>query len=198
MVEFDKILKEHAAEDGTIPAKAINAIVAAINTAVGNEFVSKERYKAKLTEIDTLKTQKQTAEDNATTAEKWKTDYDSLKKEYDDYKQTVADEKEMSAKTEAYKGILKDAGITSDKAIAKVLKYSTEVIKGIELVDGKPKDAKDLLKAVKEEWPEQITTEHTEGAALDTPPSGSSEVDYDKMSDAEYYKATYEAQKKGK
>ena len=43
MADFENIVKTHAAEDGNIPATAIPALVTAIKTAVGNEFVDKER-----------------------------------------------------------------------------------------------------------------------------------------------------------
>ena len=55
MANFDEIVQKHVGEDGGIPPKAIATLVSAIKTAVGNEFVDKERYKAKLTEIEELK-----------------------------------------------------------------------------------------------------------------------------------------------
>ena len=79
MADFESIIKKHAAEDGSIPAESIAKLEKAIATAVGNEFVEKSRYKAKLEEIDTLKGEKQTAEDSATTAGKWKEKYEDRK-----------------------------------------------------------------------------------------------------------------------
>lgn len=76
MADFESIVKSYVNAEGFIPADAIAKLTKAISTTVGNEFVDKERYKGKLTEIDTLKAEKQTAEDNATTAGKWKEDYE--------------------------------------------------------------------------------------------------------------------------
>lgn len=195
MADFETIIKKHAGDDGSIPASAINAVVSAIKTAVGNEYVDKERYKAKLTEIDTLKEQQQTADDKATTAEKWKTKYESLKTEFDTYKTDQAKKQEHAEKEAAFRELLKDAGIP-ERHMAKVLKYSD--VDAVELdADGKIKTAKELLKSITEEWSDHIEQKTTQGAQTTTPPTGSREMDYDKMSDADFYKATYEA-KKGK
>ena len=63
MADFESIVKSYVNAEGFIPADAIAKLTKAISTTVGNEFVDKERYKSKLTEIDTLKSEKQTAED---------------------------------------------------------------------------------------------------------------------------------------
>nr|MCR4577352.1 hypothetical protein [Clostridiales bacterium] len=42
-------------EDGNIPASAIAKVAAAISSAVGLEFAAKERYNARLEEIETTK-----------------------------------------------------------------------------------------------------------------------------------------------
>lgn len=167
MADFAKIIKEHG---GEIPETAINAITSAIKTAVGNEYVEKERYKAKLTEIDNLKDKVQTADDKATTAGKWKEKYDDLKKEFDGYKQTIQEEKTKQAKETAYREALKDANL-NEKGIEKAVKYA-EWDK-IELDEnGKLKDAKGHVKAVREEWSEYVVTTGQKGAETSTPPHG--------------------------
>lgn len=169
MADFESIIKTHAKEGGDIPASAIPALVTAIRTAVGNEYVDKERYKAKLTEIDQLKEQQQTAEDNATTAGKWKDKYTALKTEYDDYKAEVAGEKTLEKKKSALREIAKDAGL-SEAGIAKALKYSD--FSTIELDEKDAvKDKAKVLKGLKDEWPEYITTTTAEGANTSNPPS---------------------------
>lgn len=97
-------------------------------------------------------------------------DYDALKKEFDDYKAEVKRKAERTAKEDAYKAILKDAGIP-ERHFAKILKYSD--VDGIELDDkGEAKTKKDILKAVKEEWSDHITTEETQGAEVQHPLTG--------------------------
>ena len=96
-------------------------------------------------------------------------DYNKLKEEFDSYKADVEAERTKAAKSAAYTEILKDAGITSDKAIAKVLKYTN--FDSIELDDkGKVKDAKEQMKAVKEEWGELVSETRTAGAETPHPP----------------------------
>ena len=167
MADFAKIIREHG---GEIPDTAINAIASAIKTAVGNEYVEKDRYKAKLSEIDSLKDKVQTADDNATTAGKWKDKYDSLKADFDKFKDDVQAEKTKAAKEKVYRDALKDANL-NEKGIEKALKYA-EWSK-IELdADGKLKNAKDHVKEAREEWAEYVVKKGTQGAQTSTPPGG--------------------------
>ena len=97
-------------------------------------------------------------------------DYDALRQEFDDYKAEVKRKAERTAKEDAYKAILKDAGIP-ERHFAKILKYSD--VDGVELDDkGEAKAKKEILKAVKEEWSDHITTEETQGAEIHNPPVG--------------------------
>lgn len=169
MADFENIVKTHAAEDGNIPATAIPALVTAIKTAVGNEFVDKERYKAKLTEIDQLKEQQQTAEDNATTAGKWKDKFTELDKDFKAFKAQVAEEKALESKKAALREIAKDAGL-SENGIAKALKYHD--YSKLELDEkGAAKEKAAILKGLKEEWADYIQTTEIRGANTATPPT---------------------------
>lgn len=171
MADFENIVKTHAAEDGNIPATAIPALVTAIKTAVGNEFVDKERYKAKLTEIDQLKEQQQTAEDNATTAGKWKDKFTELDKDFKAFKAQVAEEKALESKKAVLREIAKDAGL-SEAGIAKAVKYHD--FSKLELDEkGAAKEKAAILKGLREEWPEYIQTTETKGANTATPPTTS-------------------------
>lgn len=97
-------------------------------------------------------------------------DYDKLKAEYEKYKADVEAEHTKAAKEKAYRDALKDANL-SDKGVEKALKYA-EWDK-IELDDdGKLKDAKAHVKAVREEWAEYIVKQGTKGAETSTPPVG--------------------------
>lgn len=169
MADFEKTIREYVGEDGNIPATAINAIVTAIKQAVGNEYVEKERYKAKLTEIDTLKEQQQTAEDSAATAEKWKTKYEEVKTQFEDYKVEQEQKAVKAEKEAALTELLKDMGM-SEKGIRQVLKW--QGVDGVELNDdGKISNAKDLRKSIKEDWGDHIQTQDTQGAQTQTPPA---------------------------
>ena len=96
-------------------------------------------------------------------------DYDALKKEFDDYKAEQERKEVRAAKETAYKEILKDAGI-AEKHFAKILKYSD--VDGVELDEkGKITTAKDILKAIKEEWSDHIQQQDTRGTGAENPPT---------------------------
>ena len=170
MADFESIVQKHTDEAGVIPAKAITNLITAIKQAVGNEYVEKERYKAKLSEIEELKEGKQTAEDSVATAEKWKTKYEGIKQEFSDYKKAEQAKATRAQKTDAYRSLLKEIGV-NDKRIDAIIKVTD--LDGMEMdAEGKLKDAADLRKTAKEEWSDFIVTTHTQGAQTATPPSG--------------------------
>ena len=97
-------------------------------------------------------------------------DYAALKEEFDKYKAEVAAEKSREEKRKLYTEIIKDAGITSEEGIKKVLKYTD--LDSKELDDkGRIKDAKNEVKAIMEEWPELKVTQSIQGAPTATPPA---------------------------
>ena len=141
----------------------------AISTAVGNEFVEKSRYKAKLEEIDALTEEKQTAQDSATTAEKWKTKYQALKDDFDAYKTEQTKKESHAAKEKAYRALLQEAGV-SEKRLESVLKVSD--VDSVELDEkGAIKGADKLTESIKSEWADFITTTETKGANTSNPPA---------------------------
>ena len=163
------ILKSNVDESGNISAAKFGDVEKAINNAVGKEFVEKDRYNKKLTEIDALKAEKQDADDKATSAEKWKTKYDALKEDFDAYKKDISAKETKATRSNAYKELLKEAGI-SEKRLETVLKVSD--IDSLEMgEDGKFKDSDKILENIKNEWADFITTTETKGAKTSTPPS---------------------------
>ena len=171
MADFDTIINQHADEEGNIPTTAIKAIVTAIKQAVGNEFVDKERYKGKLTELDDMKKRLQTAEDDATTASTWETKYNELQKEFDDYKAEQTAKELKASKEKAFRELLTDMNV-SEKGIEKILKW--QGVDDLELSeDGKINDVKAVRKSVKEDWGEYIQEQEKKGAETETPPDNS-------------------------
>lgn len=168
MADFEAIIKKHVGEDGNIPESAIGTVVSAIKTAVGNEYVEKERYKAKLSEIDTLKEKVETAEDDVATAEKWKKKYEAEKTAYANYKADVEAKATESTKKSAYRSLLKEVGVAD--------KWLDRAMKGVSLDfeldnDGKIKDADKLTENIKAEWGDCISTEAETGAETANPPA---------------------------
>ena len=89
--------------------------------------------------------------------------------------------------------IAKDAGL-SEAGIAKAVKYSD--LSGIELDEkGGVKDSKALLKSLREEWPEYIVKESTQGADTGYPPVSASGKSYKTKEEIFAIKDTAERQK---
>lgn len=119
--------------------------------------------------------------------------YDKLKVDFDNYKAEVENAKKLEAKKEAYKELIKDAGL-SEKGLEKALKYADW--DKLELdEDGKIKDAKDQLKGLKEEWAEYVIKDSEQGASVTTPPARSESAKYSNKEDILKIKDTAERQK---
>ena len=162
---FEELIKGFAGEDGNILAASIGPLTTAVRNAVGNEFVAKSRYNAKLEEIRQLNEAAQTAEDNAATAPDWKKKYEDEHTAFERYKGEIAAKETLAAKKAAYMELLKDSGISAAYH-EKVAKYAD--FNAMELDDrGKLKSPATLMKAAREEWPMWVETVTEEGA--DTP-----------------------------
>lgn len=138
------------------------------NDSIGSKDKAIENLKSKLekaeTELEALK-----ADDYKTKYEAEKSSVEKLKKEYEDYKSEQGRKAARAAKESAFKDVLKDANIP-EKHFAKIIKYSD--IDSLELDDkGKITTAKDVLKAIKDEWSDHIETTTEEGAPPPKPPA---------------------------
>lgn len=99
----------------------------------------------------------------------YKVKYEAMKEEFAEFKKGIENEKTKATKTEAYKALLKEVGI-SDKRIDSVLKVSE--IDKIKLdKDGKIEGADDLKKSLAEEWADFIVKTDKKGADTVTPPA---------------------------
>ena len=145
----------------------------------------RDKYKAdaeKLTDVqkkyDDLKKEVDSKEGDS-----YKEKYDKEHKAFEEYKAGVESERTKANKTQAYRELLKKAGV-SDKRIDSVLKVTA--IDEIELDDdGKIKDADKVVEDIKSEWSEFIVTESQRGAGTENPPRN---VGGSKMTKADIYK----------
>lgn len=170
MFDIDAIIKKYISEDGSIPSDAVAKLEQAVNSSVGREFVAKERYTEKLEEIETLKTEKQTAEDSATTAGKWKDKYDVLKGEFDTYKSEQASKETKAAKEKAARSYYESKGITG-KSLDIAIRGSGAEIDALELDGDKIKDTSALDDLVKGTFSGLVSTMETRGAQTSNPPA---------------------------
>ena len=98
-----------------------------------------------------------------------KEDMEKLKQQYDDYKADVDAKETKLKKSDAYRKLLKETGV-SEKRLDAVLRV-TDVDKLEFDDDGKLKNIDDLVKEIKEEWSDFISTESRQGANTANPPA---------------------------
>lgn len=120
-------------------------------------------------EIADLTSERDALQKKADENESYKEKYENEHKAFDDYKKDVDTERQNNKKAEAYKALLKKAGV-SDKRIDAVMKVPFEV----ELDDkGEVKDADKVVENIKSEWSDFIVTTSEKGAGTENPPANS-------------------------
>ena len=94
--------------------------------------------------------------------------YNEIKAEFEKYKADIEAKETTVKKQNAYKALLKEAGV-SEKRMDAILKITD--ISQLEITDdGKVKDADKKLEAVKAEWADFIQTDGVKGASTPIPP----------------------------
>ena len=149
----------------------IETIIEAHTDTVEGLKADVAKYKADAEALPEVQSQLQSAKNDLEAEKKsgWKDKYNTLKEEYEGYKNEQSAKAARAAKEEAYRNLLKTAGV-SEKRLASVMKVSD--IDGIELAeDGSVQNAKALTESIKNEWADFIVSETTQGANTNTPPA---------------------------
>ena len=94
--------------------------------------------------------------------------YNDIKKQFDDYRAEQSAIAEKASKENAYKEMLKEAGI-SEKRIASIMRVTNLADVKIDK-DGKLKDKDKLVDGVKSEWADFIDKKSIAGADTPNPP----------------------------
>lgn len=155
-----------------IEADKVDEIIAAHTEVTDALKAERDQYRAdaeKLagvqTELDDLKAQ--AAKDGGKNP--FEVKYNAIKEEFENFKADLAAKESKAAKADAYKALLKEAGV-SEKRIEAVLKVSD--IDGVKLdKDGQIEGKGDLMKSIKAEWADFIPTSQTVGAQTAHPPA---------------------------
>ena len=168
-----------------IEADKIDSIIDAHTETVDALKKERDDYKADAEKLpkalEDLKKAQAAAKDSG--------EYDKLKKEFEDYKADIAGKETLANKKAAFRKVAKDAGLT-ETGIEKAAKYQN--YDEIELDDkGEIKNAKDLMKSIKDEWPEHIATGGTKGADTPKPPVGGAAGEGSKGREGESRAAAY-------
>ena len=98
----------------------------------------------------------------------YKEKYEKEKKAFEDFKTAQTEKETRQAKENAYRELLKTAGV-SEKRIPAILKVTD--LNGIEMDGDKIKDADKHTQTVKTEWAEFVESSSTTGANTNTPPA---------------------------
>lgn len=161
-----------------IDADKIDEIITAHSETVDALKAERDNFKAEAeanseAKANAEKLQKQvdelTKQVEASGKDAYKVKYDAIKEEFDEYKKTIKAEKTKADKTEAYRKLLKEAGV-SEKRIEAVLKVSD--IDSLKIDDkGALEGVDDLKKAIAEEWSDFIEKTGVQGAQTATPPT---------------------------
>ena len=161
-----KMLKAMGIED-----EKIDQIIEAHSETVDALKTERDEFKENASKLDNVQKEldeaKQTIEKSG--KDPFKVKYEAVKEEFDNYKNEITENQTKAEKLNAFKSLLKTAGI-SEKRIDSVVKVSDDTIKKIELDDGRIKNAEDLTKSVKEEWADFIPTIEEKGAKVTNPP----------------------------
>lgn len=163
MADFEKVVRKHTNDEGTIPADSVPAMIQAISKYVGENFVTVDRYNTKKTLADELQTK---LDDSGDLQKK----YDDLKTQFDAYKGEQEAKETRTKKQDAYKeSVLKPLGIP-EKRWAVILK--TVNLDELDLdAEGKLKDIDGITKQAKEDWGDFITTVKETGVNSANPPA---------------------------
>lgn len=167
-IDFEALITKHAGDDGSIPAANVAKIASSIASAVGREFVAKDRYNAKLDEIAQLEQDKAAAEDSATKAGSWEKKYNSLKEQFDTFKADTDAKEKLSSVKAAYRKLLEESEIDS-KRLDTIIRATP--FDGMKLdADGKLENADALKKTIEKDWADFKVTTGTKGAKVENPP----------------------------
>lgn len=156
-----------------IEAEKIDEIINAHSETVEGLKEERDSYKEKAEKYD--KAQKDLDEANRKIEDLGKEDaykvkYDAIKEEFSNYKKEAEAQKVKATKTDAFKALLKEIGV-SDKRIDSVVRVSN--LENLKLdKDGHFEGVDDLKKSLSDEWADFIVTEGKKGASTSTPPEG--------------------------
>ena len=166
-----KMLKAMGIED-----EKIDQIIEAHVETTDNLKADRDKYKEEAEkisevqrELEAVKKERDELQLKVDADDSYKAKYESEHAAYEEFKNGVAVEKENARKADAYKALLKKAGISDKRhdAILKLNKYKDLVFDD----KGEVVDADKVVDGLKDEWSEFVVTTRTEGAKTENPPA---------------------------
>lgn len=152
-----------------IETDKIDEIISAHSDTVNGLKEQVEKYKADAEKLSDVQKELEELKKTSGEGKSYKEKYEKEHAEFEKYKSDLAEKESKAKKENAYKELLKEAGI-SDKHINSVLKASD--FSDIEFDDdGKVKGSKDIVKSIKDEWSDMIPTTKRVGTDTVNPPA---------------------------
>lgn len=159
-----------------LTTEQVDAIIDEHSETVDSLKEQRDSYKEKADKLPKVQSEledlKKQVEDGTGDATEWREKYEALDKEYKEYKKAEEHKVQVEAIKEAYTKLLKDNGV-SDKFIPLIIKatdFSTMKLDG----NGDLENVDKLTESIKSEYEGFATITGTEGAGVETPPSGGS------------------------
>lgn len=156
-----------------IEADKIDEIINAHSETVEALKEERDSFKDKAERFDKVQKDLESANkkiEELSKEDAYKVKYDALKEDFDKYKKDTEAQKITATKTDAFRNLLKEIGV-SDKRIDSVVKVSGEAINNLVLEEGKIKDVDALKTNLSGEWADFIVKDGgTKGADTSTPP----------------------------
>ena len=129
----------------------------------------RDKFKADAEKLPAV--QKELDEFKADGENSYKTKYEREHQDFEDYKAQQTAKETKANKTAAFRSLLKEAGV-SEKRLDTIIRASAPDIDALELdKDGKIKGSDDMMKSVKENWADFITSQQSKGADSPNPPA---------------------------
>lgn len=149
--------------------KQVQAIVEANAESIEALKAERDGYKEQAAKVPNLQKQLEEAQKASADEGGWKEKYTSEHKAFEDFKTKVASEKAQADKAKAYRDMLLKANV-DPKRIDAIMRVTD--LSGVEMEDGKLKDADKLEEAAKTEWEAFVVKTKTKGADPENPPTG--------------------------
>ena len=158
----------------------VDTIIEAHSDTVDGLKADVSKYKTDAEKLSSV--QKELDELKAKGDDGWKDKHDKVKQDFEDYKNAQTQKEAKAAKSEAYRKLLKECGI-SEKYIDDVLGIAK--LDDLEMENGAFKDAENISKGIKEKFASFVATTTTVGANTANPPANSGNG---KLTKADIYK----------
>lgn len=154
-----------------IEAEKIDEIIDAHVEVVNSIKEERDAYKADADALPGIKSELEALKANASNnkEDSYKVKYEAIKEEFEEFKKGISEKESKAKKENAYRELLKGAGIP-EKRLDAIMRVSD--IASIEFDDdGNTKNAEELTKAIKEEWADFIPQTSVKGANMANPPA---------------------------